>query len=58
MDSLTVHTRAGIVRVPLSGDKRLDSLLAKWAARGGTVLREDGALVEDADERAALRDGL
>jgi len=53
-----VHTRAGVVEVPLTGEPELDALLARFAARGGTVLR-DGALVEDpdVDARAALKDG-
>jgi hypothetical protein len=43
---LIVHTRRdGVIEIPLSGDPRLDALLERFAARGGAVVGEDGALV-------------
>ena len=57
-DRLTVHTRRGVLEVPLTGSPAIDELLEKWARKGGTVLR-DGVLVEDPDvhARAAWKDG-
>ena len=45
---LVVHGRAGIVRIQLTGDARLDALLERLARRGGFVVvervtDEDGA---------------
>ncbi len=44
-DRLTVHTRAGVIEIPLTGEPVHDELLMmRFAARGGAVLRDDGAL--------------
>lgn len=60
---LTVHTRGGVVVVPLTGDEGHDALLERLARRGGPVTKSDGtvALNEDdqaeADMRLALQEG-
>jgi hypothetical protein len=43
-DRLVVHTRDQVIEIPLTGDPRLDAALERFAARGGAVLREGGAL--------------
>lgn len=40
---LVVHTVTGPLRIPLSGNERIDELLRAWAARGGAVVREEAA---------------
>lgn len=42
-DRLVVHTRRGVIHIPLTGEPRIDEYLERWARRGGAVLR-DGAL--------------
>ena len=37
---LVCHTRHEVIRVPLSGDARLDALLKRLASRGGFVIEE------------------
>ncbi len=58
---LLVYTLTGVEVVPLTGDARLDALLERLAARGGAVVREDGALCEtdeaDSAARTAMREG-
>src|SRR5690348_14920808 len=60
MDRLVVHTVQGVVEVPLTGNKRFDDLLERWARKGGgAVLRRDGAFEAEAKERqkAGQREG-
>ncbi len=46
---LIVHTRDGVIQIPLTGDPRADSVLERFAARGrGAVLRDRGELAEPA----------
>jgi hypothetical protein len=47
---LVVHTRRGVLEIPLTGDARTDALLEMWARRGRgrvAVLRERGELALD-----------
>ncbi len=60
---LHVHTRGGVVVVPLTGDEKNDALLERLASKGGPVTRGDGTVAvsredqAEADMRAALREG-
>ena len=42
---LIAHTSAGVLEIPLLGEARADALLERWAARGGAIVDEQGALV-------------
>ena len=42
---LIAHTAAGVLEIPLLGEARADALLERWAARGGAIVDEQGALV-------------
>lgn len=45
--ALVVHTRTGVIEVPLTGNAGLDEMLRRLAARGGACVLKDGALVEE-----------
>jgi hypothetical protein len=54
---LVVATMDGLIRIPLTGDAKLDALLERIARRGGTLVRRDGGQDAEVDMRLALGEG-
>ena len=56
-DHLVVHTRRGVVEVPLTGDPRVDAFLERFCARGGAVLRQGRPIETPSLQTSALARG-
>jgi hypothetical protein len=55
-EHLVVHTRRGVVEVPLTGDPRVDAFLERFCLRGGAVLR-DGKPIQPTLQTSAVARG-
>ncbi len=62
MASLCVHTRDGVIEIPLTGDPEHDALLERLVRRGHHAVTKDGTLLapvqddSDAAARGAMRE--